>query len=102
MTTRVRRHIITVSSSRGATYGQLIDPTMVTERGLGALAASKHGGALFVFRSGKWRPAGPREQAKAEWLALHHPQALVQYGATPPPRRRRRGKSISKRKVRSR
>ena len=80
----------------------VIDPSLLTERGLSAVASAREGGELFIHRFGRWLRVGPNEIAHAEKLALHHPQALVQYGATPPPRRRRRGKSISKRKVRSR
>ena len=80
----------------------VVDPSLLTERGLSAIASAREGGELFIHRFGRWLRVGPNEMAHAEKLALQHPQALVQYGATPPPRRRRRGRSMSKRKVRSR
>jgi hypothetical protein len=56
-----------------------VDPNELTERGLSALAAARNGATLYVFRSGKWEIAGPRELAKAERLARTSPSALTNY-----------------------
>ena len=80
----VKRHRV------GSGTKHIVDPSRLTERGLSALSAAQRGAQLYVFRSGRWREAGPRELAKAERMALRYPQGLTIYAAESPRRRRAR------------